>query len=396
MLEKPFHVLHIASFHGNIGDNANHKGFRKMFEYYYPGEVQFEEIEMRDFYRSWNLRSFESDEFINTCNEYDLVVVGGGNFFELKWDYSVTGTTINISNSALEKIETPILFNSLGCDIAKGASQEAIDKFKRFLDYSLSSSRIYISLRNDGSYKTIDKLYGKEYAEKINIVPDGAFFAEFNTEINTENLWGQKLIGINVVSDMSEVRFNTSLENTISYEEYMSGLGKVLNDFLSNNKEYNILLFPHIYSDLKAIYDLMTYIDDKHLRFRIKTAPLLTGEGAEDYIFSLYQKCTIILGMRFHSNVCAISQNIPTIALSSYKKIDDLYEELGITDRVVKVNEKNFQSKLIDKLAQTLNDPLDVKKVYEKVNKKNCFVGSAFYKNLVNEISRNRIEKSSE
>src|SRR5699024_7456701 len=106
-------VLHIASFNGNIGDNANHNGLRKNLERYLNRNFNFTEIEMREFYQSWNLRDFNTETFIELCNKNELVIIGGGNFFELKWDYSYTGTTINLSNDTLEKINTPILFFGL-------------------------------------------------------------------------------------------------------------------------------------------------------------------------------------------------------------------------------------------------------------------------------------------
>ncbi|SDZ46782.1 Polysaccharide pyruvyl transferase family protein WcaK [Evansella caseinilytica] len=377
-------VLHIASFHGNIGDNANHNGFRKMLRKYYPGNITFDEIEMREFYQSWNIRNFNSEEFIVTCNDYDLVVIGGGNFFELKWDYSVTGTTVNMSNETLEKIQTPIFFNALGCDIAKGASREAIEKFKRFLDYSLQSPRILISLRNDGSYKTVQTLYGADYAKRIPVVPDGAFFMEVEEREYNEVVTNEKLIGLNIVSDMSDLRFDSTKEKKISYDEYLHQMGKVINAFLMSNNQYTLLLFPHIYSDLKAIYDLMIHIDDRLLRTRIKVAPLLTGSGSEEYIFGLYKKCQVVMGMRFHSNVCAIAHNIPTIGLSSYKKIDDLYEELKLGNRIVHVNQEGFQNKLSNELIRVLKESDLIKNIYIEVNKDILQRGQVFYQEMMN------------
>lgn len=85
-------ALHIASFMGNVGDNANHNGLRnKLKNIFYNNNIIFDELEMREFYQSWNLRNFNSEEFINLANKYDLIIIGGGNFFELKWDYHVQG-----------------------------------------------------------------------------------------------------------------------------------------------------------------------------------------------------------------------------------------------------------------------------------------------------------------
>jgi hypothetical protein len=50
-MSRPMSVLHLASFPGNVGDIANHFGFRPWFERLVEREVKWTEIEIRDFYR---------------------------------------------------------------------------------------------------------------------------------------------------------------------------------------------------------------------------------------------------------------------------------------------------------------------------------------------------------
>src|SRR5699024_1444214 len=164
---KRINALHIASFNGNIGDNANHNGLRRNLEEILDNNISFDEIEMREFYQSWNLRDFNSNEFIDLCNSYDLIIIGGGNFFELKWDYSYTGTTVNLSDVTLSRIKTPILFFGLGCDIGKGSNRSTIKKFDNFLEMVTDSEQFMVTVRNDGSYETIEKLYGSKYYNKV-------------------------------------------------------------------------------------------------------------------------------------------------------------------------------------------------------------------------------------
>ena len=361
-------ALHIASFNGNIGDNANHNGFRRRLVETLNKEIDFHNLEMREFYQSWNLRDFNSNEFIDLCNKHDLIIIGGGNFFELKWDYSYTGTTINISLETLDKITTPLLIHGVGCDIAKGASESSIIKFKVFLETVTKNDRVLVSVRNDGSYGTIQSLYGDLFDGKIYRVPDGAFFMQSKTfdfpEINEK----YNSVGINVVSDMNEVRFSNQIDDGVSYDEFIQGLAIEMNSFMKRYPNYQLIFFPHIYSDLSAIYHLLENIEDQYRRIRVVIAPCLTGEGSDEYIFGLYKECDFIMGMRFHSNVCAITQNIPTIGLSSYKKIIDLYNEIGLANRLVAVNKKGFEVKIREMMDQTVTSLCDIKKDYSKVN----------------------------
>lgn len=384
-------ALHVASFNGNIGDNANHNGFRKRLTKTLGREIDFTNLEMREFYQSWNLRDFNSDDFIDLCNNHDLVVIGGGNFFELKWDYSYTGTTINISDKTLDKIKTPILFHGVGCDIAKGASQNSIEKFRLFLERITSDKNILVSVRNDGSYDTIKKLYGDDFLKKIYRVPDGAFFMKSRKFDFPEIRRGYRSIGINVVSDMKEIRFNSEVSGSISYDDFIIGFAKVLTELFQKYENYQIILFPHIYSDLIAIYDLLEKILDKYRRTRVVVAPCLTGDGSDEYIFGLYKECDFVMGMRFHSNVCSIAQNIPTIALSSYKKIIDLYKEVDLCDRVVEVNKLGFENIIKEKIESTFINLDNIKNDYEKANLKIYQESADFYTAIKNWYTDNKI-----
>lgn len=42
-------VLHLASFSGNMGDNANHRGIRKIFNKYLNFNMTYDELEIREF-----------------------------------------------------------------------------------------------------------------------------------------------------------------------------------------------------------------------------------------------------------------------------------------------------------------------------------------------------------
>lgn len=362
---KKINALHIASFNGNIGDNANHSGLRTKLTEMLGGWIAFQEIEMREFYHSWNLRDFNSDAFIRLCNSYDLIIIGGGNFFELKWDYSYTGTTVNLNEETISKIKTPILFFGLGCDTDKGCNESTVLKFRKFLDIITNSDQFIVTVRNDGSYETLQMLYGNAFNNKIYKVADGAFFFETNRVGAPEYLdEKRKKIGINIACDMKSVRFGEEL----SYDDFIREFGHFLNVFLEKYKEYDVVFFPHIYSDLEAISDVFETMMDPFRRYRITVAPYVSGKGADEYVFGMYKQCEMILGMRFHSNVCAIAQNIPTIALSSYNKIHKLYAELGVLDRVVYVNESGFAKKLLNKAETSLTNIEMIKTNYHQLN----------------------------
>ncbi|MFW5795059.1 MAG: polysaccharide pyruvyl transferase family protein [Bacillota bacterium] len=368
-MNEKMKVLHLASFNGNIGDNANHNGFYHLFKKHITENVEFDQLEMRKFYFSWDDRKFD-ESFVKEVNQYDLLVIGGGNFFDITWPDSATGTTIDISYEVLQKINTPILFNALGLGYGVGRSynKNAVIKFKDFLDYILAPERqdqYFLALRNDGAYNNLQNLYGNKYSDKVIEVPDNGFFHKIKKYNHSELIGGYKSIGVNLVFDSSNKRFSSGL----SYDDFIFEFSEVINSFLKNKKDYQIIFFPHIYSDLKTINKVIENIDKKIVRKRIKVAPYLHGQDSEKYIFNLYNKCELILGMRFHSNVGAIANNIPSIGMATNNyRVSKLYDKLSIKNRCLQVDQYGFSNDLKELIEKSLSSNIEIVSQYKKIN----------------------------
>ena len=160
-MKKKLRVLHIASFIGNVGDNANHKGSEFLRNQFLDYKFEITRKEIREFY--WKEWIFNSEKFVNEANSYDLVMIGGGNYFELWVENSRTGTSIDLDLEYLQKINTPILFYSLGCDLGQGVPQANVDKFRIFMDYLTNREKYFVSVRNDGALGNIEKIYADRY-----------------------------------------------------------------------------------------------------------------------------------------------------------------------------------------------------------------------------------------
>jgi polysaccharide pyruvyl transferase WcaK-like protein len=361
-MDKTYKVLHLASFTGNIGDEANHNGFRRKLQENLNIKIDYTDLEIRNFYKSWSKMKFDQD-FIDLCNQNDFVVIGGGNFFELCWDYSKTGTTIDIGVDMLKKIEVPILFNGLGVDDGKGTNSQNIEKFRKFLMFLLEEDKYLLSVRNDGSMKILEKYFSDTNLDKIFLIPDCGFFIQSGNFKHVE-IDGDKInIGINLAGDMPNVRFGEK------YSEFCIRFGDYLNYILDSNEMINIVFLPHMYRDTEIISKVISNIKDEFRRSRISIAPLLNASlNGCNYIFSLYKQLDLILGMRFHSNVCAIGQNIPSIGLITYHKHGYLFDEIKLSDRALDVSDDCFFDNLRIKTIQDLNKLEEIEKRYQKIN----------------------------
>lgn len=367
---KTLNVMHVASFWGNIGDNANHTGMRKILSRYTGYHFRFKEVEIRDFYIMRKKRKFD-DSFVREANRHDLLLIGGGNFFDLWINESATGTTIDIKKEIFEQIKVPVIFFGLGCDPYKGAPEENLAKFRRFLDTLLEAQKCLVTVRNDGSITNLEKYIGKKYAKKVLKVPDGGFFTEVchcdHPELNPV----KKNIAVNLAGDMLPIRFQTARgPSFIGYNEFSKEIAQTINNILDIQNDVHVIFVPHIYADLKTIGETLELLADEHRRERVTVAPYLQGYMAQNYVFDLYKKVNLVIGMRFHANVCSIALNTPTIGLGTcHYKIRDLYAELAIPNRFVDVSQRNFKEKLIPLIISSLREKEAIRENYDVILK---------------------------
>jgi polysaccharide pyruvyl transferase WcaK-like protein len=333
-------VLHVASFRGNIGDNANHAGFRPWFESMVGCEVVWSEFEIRDVYRS--LRSFDM-AFATEANRYDLLIIGGGNYFELWVEHSPTGTSFSITDEALAALTVPVFYNALGVDAGQGVTANARHRFGRFLATILASERNLVSVRNDGSWNTLLSLVSDMDLDRVLHLPDAGFFARYGPAVRRSSPAHLPVLGINIAGDMLEGRFPGGDRN--NYDAFLSQFA----GFMVNvHQEYGatFILFPHIFRDLKVYADLLAILPDAIRREFCRVAPYDVGDLAAEEIFSAYQSCQVVLGMRFHANVVAIGSGVHCIGLACYDQIRFLFEGLEETRLAIDVQNPGFATRL--------------------------------------------------
>lgn len=356
-------VLQIASFNGNIGDNANHLGFRQWFCRQFDDELSWTELEIRRFF--WKFQSWDQS-FVNYANEYDLIVIGGGNYFELWVEKSPTGTSIEISEDLFDQISTPIFFNALGVDPGQGVSTSCRNKFRKFITKIANSQKHFVTVRNDGALKNIREYIGHEFLEGVYGLPDhGFFFSEFVTQ---QKIYTQpnnvKNIVINVATDMSEIRFRKFDGSSGFLSEFSETIVSVSKLFPS----IEFVLVPHIFRDIEAIGELLNYLPDWLRRTRIKVAELGSGNAAAQKSFEKYFNASLVIAMRFHANVCPIGFGVRTIGLATYPQIENVFEEIDLPEYVLDVSNPGFKVDLFNKIKSVLGkDQNEIDEMYKDV-----------------------------
>jgi polysaccharide pyruvyl transferase WcaK-like protein len=344
MIEELINVGHLGSFIGNIGDIINHESFRIWFESVLGLKVRWQKFEIRDCYR--DEKKFNPD-FIEFANQQDLVVIGGGNFFELWPENSCNGTSINLSYSNLKAIKCPVFFNALGVDGGQGVGNQAQKNFRSFFNDIANDNQFFISVRNDGSIAQLLEL-GISTAG-VKCLPDAAFF--YKGSVQTSPQSGLS-IAINIAMDMPNIRFKDG-----TGEHFLNSISEVMKKLISSNHEIKFTLVPHIYSDLIFITRLMERLPEQIVREKITVERYDPSMFGAQETASAYAASDLVIAQRFHANVIPIALGVPVIGLDSYPQIKNLYDEIAIQENSLRIDTDNFTTKLIQKASLTLQNP---------------------------------------
>lgn len=361
-------IAQLASYRGNIGDQANVVGTRRLLAENLRRPIEYTDVEYLEYEPDprWGGRRFD-DAFVRMANEHDLLMIGGGGFFELAVDKSATGTPIDISIATMERIETPVVFYALGFDTSAGVTPQRLGKFREFLQYTLARPRTLVSVRNDGSLANLRRLLGEETARRIDVVPDGGFFTQVPRCPHPEVPQDKRCIAVNIAGDGLAFRFSDPPGTELNFRRFLAGFASVLNELFSRDGDVHVVLMPHIPEDLPVAWRLMQEIGPPQMRRRVTVAPYVLGRAGQDYMFDAYRACELVAGMRFHANVVPIGLGVPTIGLVTHPQVAALYEELGLPERALRASDAEFAPRLRRMIEEGLADDPGLRARYARI-----------------------------
>ncbi|MCJ8327830.1 MAG: polysaccharide pyruvyl transferase family protein [Campylobacterales bacterium] len=377
-------ILHIASFIGNIGDNASHMGLYNILNELISN-YEIENIEIRKFYNNYQEQDKQMFDikFIKYMNTFDLCIIGGGGFLDYWVKDSKTGTTIDIDPSLLCHISTKTILTSIGSNPHKVIPEGNIEKFREFLKNVEKNSNIKIAIRNDGSSLSIKRDIGIEYLENITEILDHGFFYSL---VKVDNkLIENKYIAINITDD--QILMQSKLRDSIDINLYHKELIKVV-EYIVKVRNLHVVFVPHIYSDIKAIANFICLLNDNIIRNYVSVAPCLQGNNGANKLFSVYKNSEYVIATRFHANICSIALGKKTIGLGVLDRVHYLYDSLGIREFSLSINE-TLSDKVINLLSSD-NYNLDMvsKNLNKKINETKEFYLDMFKKDFNEEVRK--------
>ncbi|WP_186388526.1 polysaccharide pyruvyl transferase family protein [Stappia sp. TSB10P1A] len=351
---RPLFVLHLASFVGNLGDNAMHDGEYRTRAADLPVPLNHRPIEVRDFIH-WRRRAFDG-AFVDEANSADLVVIGGFSLFQLWRETTSSGTYLDAGPELFAAIRRPIVFHGLGVDATRGVSPVAVARTRAFLDDMLGFDHCRFSLRNDGSSDLIRDHLGSAYADAMPVIPDGGLFAEPSPWAHPGLPEGQRFVAVNLAGDMPDKRYAGDRGEDLT-DRFAAGIAAGIETLLGADETLTCVFVPHIYSDFGPIGAVLAALDDRLRRERIVVAALAQGEGGWSASFDLYRRAAAVIAMRYHANLASIGFGTPVFGLSTHHKIAGQFGALGLADRCHAWAADSDLAPLFADVARDLADP---------------------------------------
>lgn len=340
--------IHIASFKGNSGDIFNHKGFYKITGL---DKCDIEQIEIRKFYKNCQELMFD-DDLVKKINQTDGLILGGGEFFDVRWNYSATGTTLDFNVDFLNNINVPVLVNAMGMSYEK-TEKEAIEKFITFIEKIADNRKWMLTIRNDGSYENMKQLFDERIMNNIVEVPDNGFLFAEPKGVEDD------CVGFLITNDL----FNEEFNHGVTPEVFNDEIAKVIESVLLKGEK--VMLFAHAPQDIGTVHMIYSKLSTSYFRERISIAPYEPNsiDGAER-IVNYYRRCKLVVSMRFHGCVLPIQIGVPTIGLAGHSQILQLFQKLeSLEEQCVVVGEEQYIEKLQTKIKETLDNS---KKIIDK------------------------------
>ncbi|MCA1243837.1 polysaccharide pyruvyl transferase family protein [Stappia stellulata] len=359
-------ALHLASFVGNLGDNAMHDGEYRTRAADLPFCLDHRACEVRDFIH-WHERSFD-ERFVADAARADVLVVGGFSVFQLWRDTTVSGTYLDVSAEFFANLPCPVLFHGLGCDATRGVNPLAVERTRAFLDVLLPREDCRFSLRNDGSVDLIRAHLGPRYADAMEIVPDGGLFGEPRSHVHAGLSADARFIAVNLAGDMPDKRYR-SADGVDLTERFAREVADGLGALMAEDPTLQCVFVPHIYSDFEPISAVLDAFDDRLRRTRVLVAGLAQGEAGWSASFDLYRRASAAISMRYHASLGSIGFGTPVRGISTHHKVEGQFAAYGLAERCHPFLEHSDLRPLFAGLARDLADPEPVRRQFLEIRR---------------------------
>jgi polysaccharide pyruvyl transferase WcaK-like protein len=308
----------------NLGDRAIYDALQHILRSH--GFAEVHSFPIKTLYLQNRRRSFPFEWFLRTLRalaigipahyarlavrigKVDLVVVGGGN---LILDHSIL--------SPVQFLTTCLLSKALGKRLfvcAIGAGPVRYDLSKRLYRRALQLAD-KITVRDAYSAQVITSAEAIGLDRSMMLLSADPAFA---TPRQAWRTCGSKPIGMSTFAHMHRDYAGGAADR---HARYVNAMARLIDRVVDVTGRY-VRLIP-----TEAPYDVET-MEDIFAKARSQERMERTYPRSVPELLKYVGECEVLVGTRMHSMILALTQNVPIIGLAWHRKIDCLFEELGL------------------------------------------------------------------
>ncbi|WP_166246839.1 polysaccharide pyruvyl transferase family protein, partial [Bacillus sp. MM2020_4] len=287
-------------------------------------------------------------KLIKWYNEADIVVSCGGGFLLSNHKYLIEPSLISHLYQilfAIWKGKKVIAYSqTIGPFISKMS--------KKLSSYVLAKADI-LYVREDLSKQFLEEIGVKN----VKVVSDSAFSLK-PSEIEISDTFNGnkgKLVGVT----LRQWKFPNSGNPEKLYSNYLESVAKGIDHLV--NKGYEVVLIPQVVGPTPYEDDRLANKEILNKLSKYSTSVIneldISQLNAREMKF-IYSKLTFLIGTRMHSNIFALSSNVPVIAISYEAKTKGIMQKLNLDNYSVdidKVTSENLTS-MINDLEKNYNN----------------------------------------
>lgn len=327
-------IFHIATHNYNPGDAAVGLGVNALLRQHHEETIIEKQclMEMENF---WGHTRYDQ-RLVDRMNAADLIVIGGGGMMDGVRGRRHTGFAFDMPNELWRKIKKPVALVALGENRYFGQKYRHADDFINFVTTISQNVPTFCSVRQDGSLQRMSEWFPGAKG-LFSEIPDPGIF--WRSGLSGDLCAGRSpsrqarqrdvgpRVGIQVAGD--NLRRRALGRNGRSV---LDPLVSLISRIVSNSRDAEIVLIPHLTRDLDAVCEILSSLDrvDRSLsRMRVEVVGVGHGVTGLSAIYECVESLDVLIAMRGHSQLCSLGGRVPFISYTTHPKNIAFADELG-------------------------------------------------------------------
>lgn len=265
----------------------------------------------------------------------DLILLGGGGLFQDYWGIAPETYLRRTAFTITSYGSLPLLAKLLGipCMIyAQGVGPLKSELAREHVRQAFERCQV-ITLRDPQSFLLLQECgFSPSEGQTVEITADPAFTLEVNASIRQQAKSILTQVGIPLEADLISV----SLRYWDQFAEgtrWVTNLVAGLNAYLAENSGTHVLFVPFQVNEVSSYTDDRSVLREVRLQISYSERTyLIENEIPPQLMQAIFERSSLVLGMRLHASILAINAGVPFVALPYDPKVMSLLRQTGLEE----------------------------------------------------------------